>query len=338
VSLPSEMTCAVWRGVDDLRLERWPVPEPRGREVLIRVAACGVCGTDLHLVDGSIPLYRPPRVLGHEMAGTVVAVGPDAGSIPIGARVSIDPNLPCGACFFCREARPYMCSDRTPAIGGFGEYLAVPEQTAYVLPDGLPLEHGALAEPLSCCLHALELAAPRAGGTVAVVGAGTIGLLLLQLARRSGAALVAVSEPDPARRELALRLGADLAIDPLAEDPGERLMAATGGIGVDCAFEAVGAAATAQAAIALPRRGGTVVLVGVAPATAEITLKPYELLERELTLRFSFIRAYEFRRAVALLPILDVEPLLGERFPLPRIHDAFTAAGSRRGVKTLVTP
>lgn len=333
-----EMTCAVWHGVDDLRVERRPVPEPVGREVLVEVAACGVCGTDLHLVDGSIPLYRPPRVLGHEIAGTVVGIGPDVQSVGVGTRVAIDPSLPCGACFFCREAQPYMCTDRTPAIGGFAEYLVVPEQTLHSLPEGLPLPHAAIAEPLSCCLHALELGRPRPGDRVAIVGAGTIGLLLTQLARRSGASLVAVSEPDVERRALALRLGAHLAIDPRADDPRERLAQATEGIGVDCAFEAVGSGATIQTAISLPRRGGTVVLVGVAPATAEIVLRPYELFERELTVRASFIRTYEFRRAVALLPGLDVEPLLGERFPLAQIHDAFAAVSGRRGVKTLVTP
>lgn len=338
MNVPNEMTCAVWRGVGDLRVERREVPRPQGRNVLVKVEACGVCGTDLHLLDGSIALYQPPRVLGHESSGIVVAVGPEVRSVGVGAAVTIDPNLPCGACFYCREAQPYMCTDRTSTIGGFAEYQLVPEQTVYPLPPSLPTLHGALAEPLSACLHALELAGPRVGGTVAVVGGGTIGLLLVQLARRSGAVLVAVSEPDPIRRELAVRLGADLAIDPTAEDPRERLLAATQGVGVDCAFEAVGAAATAQTAIALPRRGGTVVLVGVAPTSAEITLRPYDLFERELTLRASFIRTYEFRRAVALLPILELEPLIGERFPLPRILDAFAAAGSRRGVKTLVTP
>ena len=332
------MTFAVWHGVCSLPAEQRPAQEPRGREVLVRVAACGLCATDLHLVDGSIPFYRPPRVLGHEIAGTVIAAGPEVRTVAVGAPVAIDPNLPCGACFFCREAQPYMCLNRTPVIGGFGEYLTAPEQTVYPLPPGLPLEHGALAEPLSCCLHALELGRPRSGGTLAVVGAGTIGLLLLQLGRRMGAALVAVSEPDPERRELARQLGADLTIDPTVEDPRERLLAATDGIGVDLAFEAVGAAATVRTAISLPRRGGTVVLVGVAPADAEVALRPYELFERELTLRASFIRTYEFRRAVALLPRLEIAPLLGDRFPLPRIHDAFAAAASRRGVKTLVTP
>lgn len=337
-SLPAEMACAMWRGVDDMRLERHPVPTPTGREILVRVAACGICATDLHLLDGSIPLYTPPRVLGHEMSGTVVAVGPEARSVEVGAAVAVDPNMSCGSCFYCQEALPYMCTRRVSMIGGFAEYLRVPEQTAYPLPPGIPVEYGAIAEPLSCVLRATERAGLRAGGTVAVVGAGTIGLLVVQLAKRSGAALVAVSEPDAERRALALQLGADLAVDPTSDDPRERLLQETRGIGVDVAFEAVGAVVTAQTAISLPRRSGTVILIGVPPATAELTLKSYELFERELTIRTSFIRAYEFRRAVELLAVLDIDPLLGTRFPLERIHDAFAAAGSRQGVKTLVTP
>ncbi len=338
MALPTERVCVVWRGIDDLRLERLPLCTPVGREVLIRVAACGICGTDLHLVDGSVPLYQPPAVLGHELAGTVAAIGPEVRTLAVGDPVTVDPSLPCGACFFCREAQPYMCPNRTPAFGGFAEYHTVPEPCAYRMPPGVPIEHGALAEPLSCCLHALELGAPRVGGTVAVVGAGTIGLLVLQLVKRSGAVLVAVSEPDPERRALAVQLGADLAIDPTAEDPAKRLREATDGIGVDLAFEAVGSSATAQASIALPRRGGTVVLIGVSPASAEIVLRPYDLFERELTIRASFVRGYEFRRAVELLPNLELDLLLGQRFPLERIQDGFAAAAERRGVKTLVTP
>ena len=337
-SLPADMACAMWRGVDDMRLERQPLPALQGREVLVRVAACGICATDLHLLDGSIPLYTPPRVLGHEMSGTVVGVGPEVTSVEVGAAVAIDPNVSCGSCFYCQEALPYMCPRRVSMIGGFAEYLRVPEPTVYSLPPGIPVEYGAIAEPLSCVLRATERAGLRAGGTVAIVGAGTIGLLTLQLAKRSGAALVAVSEPDADRRALALKLGADLAIDPTTEDPRERLLKETRGVGVDVAFEAVGAVVTAQTAISLPRRSGTVVLIGVPPATAELTLKSYELFERELTIRTSFIRAFEFRRAVELLAVLDVEPLLGTRFPLDRIHDAFAAASGRQGVKTLVTP
>jgi threonine dehydrogenase-like Zn-dependent dehydrogenase len=272
------------------------------------------------------------------MSGRVVAVGPNVTAVEVGAAVAIDPSVSCGACFYCHEALPYMCAQRTSLIGGFAEYLRVPESTVFPLPGGIPVEYGAIAEPLSCVLRATERADLRAGGTVAIVGGGTIGLLALQLAKRSGAALVAVSEPDEGRRALALKLGADIVIDPRSEDPRERLLKETRGIGVDVAIEAVGAVVTAQTAISLPRRSGTVVLIGVPPATAELTLKSYELFERELTIRTSFIRAQEFRRAVELLAVLDVEPLLGTRFPLERVHDAFAAAGSRQGVKTLVTP
>jgi 2-desacetyl-2-hydroxyethyl bacteriochlorophyllide A dehydrogenase len=332
------MACAMWRGTNDMRLERVPIPMPSGREVLIRVAACGICATDLHLLDGSIPLYKPPRILGHEFAGRVVAVGPDVTAVEVGAAVAVDPNMSCGACFYCHEALPYMCPNRVSLNGGFGEYLRIPEQTVFPLPAGIPVEYGAIAEPLSCVLRATDRGGLRAGGTVAIVGGGTIGLLTLQIAKRSGAALVAISEPDPDRRALAIKLGADIAVDPRGEDPKERLFKETRGIGVDVAFEAVGAVVTANTAISLPRRNGTVVLIGVPPSTAELTLPWYQVWERELTIRMSFIRAQEFRRAVELLAVLDVEPLLGTRVPLERVHDAFAAAGSRQGVKTLVTP
>ena len=135
-TLPAEMAGAMWRGIDDMRLERLPVPTPAGREVLLRVAACGICATDLHLLDGSIPLYTPPRILGHEMSGRVVAIGPDVTAVRIGDAVAIDPNVSCGSCFYCQEALPYMCARRTSMIGGFAEYLRVPEQTVYPLPEG----------------------------------------------------------------------------------------------------------------------------------------------------------------------------------------------------------
>ena len=154
-------------------------------------------------------------------------------SVEVGAAVAIDPNVSCGACFYCHEALPYMCPQRVSLIGGFAEYLRVPEQTVYPLPAGIPVEYGAIAEPLSCCLRAVDRASLRAGGTVAIVGGGTIGLLLLQLAKRSGAALVAMSEPDPERRALALRSAPTWRSIPLSEDPRERLLKETRGIGVD---------------------------------------------------------------------------------------------------------
>ena len=153
-----ELRCAVWHGRGDVRLESRPLPEPGPGDVLVRIAACGLCATDLHLIDGSIPLYQPPRVLGHEAAGVVRAVGPAVRSVRPGDGVALDTSVPCDVCFYCREARPFLCGDRRPVFGYLADFAVVPERVVYRLPPGLPLEHGALAEPLSCVLHALGMA------------------------------------------------------------------------------------------------------------------------------------------------------------------------------------
>ncbi|MBI4493038.1 MAG: alcohol dehydrogenase catalytic domain-containing protein [Chloroflexi bacterium] len=330
--------CAVWHGPGDVRLERRPVPTPSGDEVLVRVAACGLCGTDLHLVDGSLGLYQPPRILGHEVAGTVEAVGPQVRHLRPGDGVALDTTISCGACFYCREARPFLCPHRQAVFGGLAEYLALPERQAYRLPRSLPLEAGVLAEPLSCCLHALELAQVRPGGTVAVLGAGPMSLLLLQVVRLSGASVRLATSRDSARRALALRMGATHVVDPRAESLLERALEATDGLGVDSVFEAAGTLETVEQALALPRRGGTVVLVGLLPQDARLSLSPYDLVVRELTLRGAFVRALEFQRAVALLPQLDLEPFLSQRVPLAELHRALDLARQRSTPKVLVCP
>src|SRR6202171_4681874 len=215
---PMEQLCAVWHGKHDLRLERRPVPALGTRDVLLEVALCGVCGTDVHIVEGEYPLVKPPRVLGHEFSGTVRGVGSGVTSVHPGARVAVDPTLSCGACFYCRQGLPLMCENRVSHHGGLGEFVVLPEQTVYPLPASVSLVVAALAEPLSCCLHTIDLAGIRPGASVAVVGAGTIGLMLLQLARRAGATRILVSEPSSVKRDIARRLGADVLVDPLHED------------------------------------------------------------------------------------------------------------------------
>jgi 2-desacetyl-2-hydroxyethyl bacteriochlorophyllide A dehydrogenase len=335
---PTEQTCAVWHGGADLRIERMPVRSPGPQEVLVEVALCGVCGTDIHILDGEFPMYNPPRVLGHEFSGTVRGVGSLVTSVAVGDRVAVEPSVPCGACFFCQESLPYMCAQRTSFHGGFGEYTVGPAAAMFPLPAGVSLEAAALSEPLSCCLHTINRAALRQGDRVAIVGAGVIGLLLVQLARRAGASRILVSDPAAHRREHALRLGADVAVDPTATDVVAAGRDMTGGIGVDVALEAVGSVQTVRDCIALPRRGGTAVVMGVASPTAEVALKPYELFDRELTIRGSFIRAYEFRRTIELLPLLELEPLISDVFPLSRAMDALDNVRARRGVKTAIKP
>jgi L-iditol 2-dehydrogenase len=338
LALPTEQTCAVWYGLNDLRIERRSLDQLGPREVLVEIALCGVCGTDVHILDGEFPMYNPPRVLGHEYSGVVRAIGAEVTRVAIGDPVAVEPGLPCGSCFFCHESLPYMCPNRASFHGGFGEYTIAPETALFPLPAGVSLEAAALSEPLSCCLHTINRAGIRPGDRVAIVGAGIIGLLLLQLARRSGAARVLVSDPTPHRREIAQRLGADLVVDPLSTDVAAAARDLTQGIGVDVALEAVGSAQTVRDALSMVRRSGSVVVMGVAPPAAEIAIRPYELFDRELTIKGSYIRAYEFRRTVEMLPLLELESLITETFPTTQAMQAIDNVRQRRGIKTAIRP
>jgi 2-desacetyl-2-hydroxyethyl bacteriochlorophyllide A dehydrogenase len=327
---------AVWHGVNDLRLEERPLPPLGPTDVLVDVAACGVCATDLHLLDGSIALYTPPRVLGHEVGGTVRATGDAVQHVRPGDAVALDTSVPCGTCYHCREGAPFFCPERRSVFAGFSEVAVVPAAVVYPLPAGVDPVMGALAEPLSCALHAVERAALRAGDTVAVVGAGAIGLLVLAAARLAGATRAIVSDPEPARRAVAERMGATHVVDPSRESLDEVVAALTAGRGVDTAFEAAGVQVAVDQALRLPRRGGTVVQVSVPMAGVTLTLPAYDLFARELTIRGSFVRTTEFRRAVELLATLDLGPLVTERFALADVKAAFEAARSRRGLRVLV--
>jgi len=307
-------------------------------DVLVEVDSCGVCATDLHMLDGSIRLYPPPRMLGHEIGGIVRGVGEEVTHVEPGDAVAVDTGVACNTCFQCREGRPFMCPNRKSAGAGFSEYNVVPASVVYRLPAGVTPQNGALAEPLSCALHAVERGQLRPADSVAVVGAGALGLLVLILARLSGATHTLVSDPNPRRRELAQHFGATRVADPLHEDLLGVAREMTDGRGVDCAFEAVGAHGTLEQAFELPRAGGTLVQVSVPSPELRVPLRAYDLFSRELTIRGSYIRTTEFRRAVDLLGSIDFSPLMGERFALNDIHSAIAAARQGGSVRVLVGP
>jgi L-iditol 2-dehydrogenase len=334
--LPTTTLSAIWYGTGDLRLEERPLPEMGPSDVVVDVVGCGVCATDLHLLDGSISLYAPPKVLGHEVGGVVRRVGSAITHVRPGDAVALDTSVPCNTCFYCREARPFMCPNRVSVAAGFSDYNVVPGSVVYKLPDGVPPAMGALAEPLSCAMHAVARGEIRPADTVAIVGAGALGLLVLAVARLSGATHIVVSDLDANRRELATRLGATRTVDPSKEDMLGVVRELTDGRGADCAFEAVGAQATIEQAFQLPRQGGTLVQVSVPPTSARPALPAYELFSRELTIRGSFVRTTEFRRAVDLLGTLDLAPLITQRFPLREIQAALQAARGRQGIRVLV--
>jgi len=334
------MRAAVFVGPNEWRVEQRPEPKPGPGQIVIAVRAAGVCGTDLHIFRGRFPATFP-RVPGHEFAGEVLAVGAGVRNVRVGDRVSADPVIPCNACDYCRRSKPHLCRDLQALgiqwDGGFATHCVMPAEQAVPVPQGVGFDAAALAEPIACCLHGLDLAGIALGDRVAIIGAGWIGLIMLQLARLRGAGFVSISEKIAAKRELAERLAADRVVDPQAEDYAAVVREATGG-GADVVIECVGSAPTAAQALTLVRDGGTVLLFGVAPQEAEIAVRPFEIYRRELRLIGSFSTPRKHAAAIALLAggRLEIEPLITGRFGLEGAGEAMEALESGKAIKSLI--
>jgi L-iditol 2-dehydrogenase len=339
------MKAAVFSGKFDLQVMDIPARQPRPDEIMIRVAVCGVCGTDHHIYSGDKGAADcpPGTVLGHEFAGTVESVGRDVKTLKPGDRVSVDPNAPCGACYYCRRGQAHFCENMigigTTVNGGFAEYCTFKASQAYSLPDSMPLEWGAMAEPAGCCLHGIDLCRIKAGDTVLIIGGGTIGIIMLQLARISGAAQTVVIEPVAKKRETAANLGATLCIDPMTCDAAEAMHQA--GIGpVHVCIECAGLAATVRESIRLAGRGATVMMFGLTPPDCEIPIRPFEIFQRELHLTASFINPYTHQRAIDLIHHQQVQiaPLLGPCLPLNELPRVLADPSFRKLGKILIKP
>ena len=336
------MRAAVFHEPGRWQVEQRHTPAAGPGQVLVRVQAAGVCRTDTHIFHGKFPASFP-RVLGHEYSGIVEQVGEGVAHVSPGAPVSIDPVIPCEVCDYCRRSKPHLCKDlKALGIdfdGGFATHCVVPAENAYAVPEGVTPEEAALAEPLACCLHGIDLAPIAPGDGVAIIGAGWIGLLMLQLARLSGAGRVVVSEKLPGRMKLAQDLGADEVVDANQADALDRIRGSLGG-GADLAMECVGSALSSKQALQLVRDGGTVLIFGVAPQEDTITVNPYEVYRREITIIGSFSTPKKQAAALSLLASqrVKVDPLITGRFDLEGTGDAMRALESSRAVKSLIIP
>jgi L-iditol 2-dehydrogenase len=313
----------------------------RDDEVLVDVEACGICGTDLHIVEGT-SRSTPPVVLGHEYAGTIVEMGKDVQQHEIGERVAIDPNISCGECFYCRRGLVHLCSSlRALGVdvnGGMAEFCIVPSRQLYTLGREMSPELCAFVEPLSCAVHGIDRAGIQAGDSVVIIGGGPIGQIMLQLARTGGAASAILVEPLWEKRELAQKLGATLTIDPTI-DMSEQMRAVLPE-GADVVIECAGRASTAQAAVDIARRGGTVEFFGVCPIGATIPLEPNTVYFKELTIVGSYVNPHTFSRAIALLRSgavrLNDFPIT--RFPLDGVHEALRYHREGLTLKSIIIP
>jgi L-iditol 2-dehydrogenase len=319
------MKALVLREYGKLVYEDVPRPRVAAGEVLVKVEACGICGSDVHGFDGSTGRRRPPLVMGHEAAGTIAEAGAEVTGWAPGTRVTFDSTIYRLDDWYTRRGL-YNLSDGRMVLGvspgeyrrdgAFAEYVAVPQHILHRVPDGMPPEHAAMVEPVAVAAHAVGLTPLEAGDTALVVGAGMIGLCLVQVLRAAGCARVVAVDLEPEKRALAERLGADAALDPRAADVARELAALTEGRGADVAFEAVGIGATVKTAIDGVRRGATVALVGNLSPTVEIPLQA--VVTRQLRLQGSAAIAGEYPAALEMIATgkVDVAAMLSAVAPL----------------------
>ena len=322
-----------------------PVPTPGPGDLLVRVEACGICGTDRHLLHGEFP-SAPPVTLGHEFCGIVEAVGSAVTGFKTGMRITGDPNICCGRCDQCAAGRINLCRNLQALgihrNGGFADYMVVPQTQAYDLPLSLPPHHGAFCEPLACCLHGIDIAAIQAGASVVVLGGGVIGLLTVQLARLAGARQVVLSTRQASRRDLASSIGATATVDPGAGDVVEAI-AGPGGLlpgGADVVIECAGVADTVEQSIRLARAGGTVVILGVMPQGAKVAIEPFDILFRELRVLGSFINPFVHRRAADLVAAgaIELDRLVTRTIPLEDVAGVVAHPPAPGEVKVTAVP
>jgi L-iditol 2-dehydrogenase len=326
-------------GTQDFRLHDELRPEPGPGESLVRVTAVGVCGSDVHwFEEGSIgdAQITQPLVLGHEFAG-VIQSGEQRGE-----RVAVDPAVPCGACEFCQEGNPNLCTALCFAghgteDGALREYMPWPTRCLHPLPDALTDAEGAMLEPLGVAIHAVDLGHVRPGMAVGVYGCGPIGLLTLQVARAAGAVQIIATDKLSHRLKMARAVGATEVFHAAEGEENPEVWAATKGRGVDVAFEAAGENAAVETAVATVRPGGRVILSGI-PADDRTAFTASVARRKGLTIKLVRRMKHTYPRAIRLVErgLVDVQSLVTHRFPLSEFEKAFSAAARREGVKVII--
>ena len=334
------MKAAVFYGKRDMRVQEQSIQVPKDEEIVVKIAYCGVCGTDVHIFHGEegSASVQPPVILGHEMSGVVYETGKAVKNLKPGDKVAIDPNFYCGTCYYCQNGQPHFCGQMQAVgvtqNGGFAEYCTMPAKSVFKVPDKMPLDIAAFAEPVACCLHGIELSNIRAGNQVLIIGAGTIGLIMLQLAKLSGASRITVIEPDQQKRSLAEKLGAD---STFAKDSDyTRYANENSDLRADSVIECVGKAETVSFAIQAASKGATVMIFGLTPPQAKVEIYPFEIFKKELHITSSFVNPLIQPRAIELLGKLDIASLIDEYIPLEKLEEVLSNPAYRQKTKILV--
>jgi len=312
-----------------------PDPTPRPDDLILKVASAGICGTDLHILHGGFA-QSLPLVPGHEFAGEVVALGSAVTGFRVGDRVTADPNLPCQRCPYCRVGRSNLCDDfqalGVSEAGAMAEYLRVPAALAVKLPEHVALEDAALVEPLSCAIHAFDVLSLRMGAHVLIYGAGTMGLMLLQLAKQAGAASVHLVDLNPERLATVWLLGATGAAASAEEFDRPQ--------GWDVVIDATGSPRAIADALGRVSKGGTYLQFGVPPEDARVEFDPFRVYKQEISILGSMAVLHSFERAADLFAtgLIPPEVFISHRFPLEQAPEAMALFAAGQGRKVLIQP
>jgi len=345
----TDMNAAVLNRPLDIEVKQVPIPVPKGDEVLLKVHCIGICGSDVHYYEhGKIGRYvvEAPIILGHELSGVVVQVGEQVTGVAAGDRVAVEPGVTCGRCGYCKSGRYNLCPDvvfmATPPVdGAWAEYVTIRSDFVFKLPDTMSFEQGALIEPFSVGIHAMNRGRVTPADRVLVTGLGPIGLLAVQAAKMYGVTEIYATDVVPFRRELAIQMGATAVFDPSRENVGERLAEMTDGHGADVLIETSGNARAVGDAITTVRRGGRVVLVGM-PAVDELAVNINHLIDSELDVCGLFRYANTYPAAVQALGSskLDIESVITHKFALTDIKEAVEMARTQKdtSIKIMIYP
>lgn len=319
------MKALVLKEYRHFEIEEMPVPHIGPEDVLVRVKACGICGSDVHGIDGSSGRRIPPIVMGHEASGVIAETGANVTSFAVGEHVTFDSTVSCGTCYFCRRGRANLCDDRRVLgvscseyrqHGAFAEYIAIPHYILYRLPDGLTFEQASMIEPVSVAFHAVNLTPVSLNDTAVVVGAGIIGLFAIQALRLAGCGTIIAVDIEPNRLELAIKLGADHGLNAEETDIPAEIVKRTDGRGADIALDAVGINASVRTAIASVRKGAVVTLVGNLEPGVELPLQ--SVVIREIKVLGSCASSGEYSACLDMISrgAIKVDPLISAVAPL----------------------
>ncbi len=343
------MQAAVLNRPLDIEVKQVPIPVPKADEVLLKVHCIGICGSDVHYYEhGRIGRYvvEAPIILGHELSGVIVEVGSDVSHVAVGDRVAVEPGVTCGRCDYCKSGRYNLCPDvvfmATPPVdGAWAEYVTIRSDFVFKLPEAMSFEEGALIEPFSVGIHAMNRGRVTPADRVLVTGLGPIGLLAVQAAKMYGVSEIYATDVVPFRRELALKMGVTAVFDPSSEDVKQKLAEATAGHGADVLVETSGNGRAISDAITTVRRGGRVVLVGM-PAKDDLPVNINHLIDSELDVFGLFRYANTYPAAVQALAggKLDVEQVITHRFALEDIKEAVEMARTQKdtSIKIMIYP